>query len=143
MSRDFPRYIQIRPDELVLEHAVKKPYKAILVIDFESGNDLRTRVCDWLVSTGCRYALCWGNNCDAWEDWIDQTSVMRALDHPDAAAADEVLMTTSHANDDLSQMFWFSKNCAFVEGVDFQEVLILHVSHEDKATELLEVYRLA
>lgn len=143
MTEAPPHYIQLKPEHPTPSEVFNVPYKAILVVEAGSTDEWRTLVCNWLVSTGCQYALVWGAACEEWEDRIDETSVMFEIGRNGAYSGDAVLMTTHHKREELSEVFWFSKNCAFVDGVEFQDVLILHIAHSGRATELLKAYHFA
>jgi hypothetical protein len=57
------------------------------------------------LSQGCRYAVCVGLDCEAWEDAFDEAHMQAARDVP--ASATPPLMTTSHPEDSLSEIASF------------------------------------
>jgi hypothetical protein len=49
-------------------------------------------------------------------------------------------MTTWHDGETLESVFWFAGACAFHPTVELRDTLIVHVSHEDRETEILRLF---
>jgi hypothetical protein len=62
-----------------------------------------------LISKGLVYLCAWGPDCERVHDRFDEESVVEKL----PAETDDVLMTTSHSDESLSEALWFFLNCAF------------------------------
>ncbi|MBM3494779.1 MAG: hypothetical protein FJX72_10765 [Armatimonadetes bacterium] len=87
----------------------------------------RSEVAKRLLQAGCRYAVCGGQNCEAWHDAVDEEFVRLHVDDPDQTADAVHVMTTWHANetpDDVA--FFFVLNTNF-DDHDFDRYLVVHV----------------
>ena len=87
----------------------------------------RGEVAKRLLRAGCRYAVCGGNNCEAWHDAVDAEFVRQHGDDPEETRDAVHVMTTCHADetpDDVA--FFFVLNTNF-DVHDFNRYLVLHV----------------
>lgn len=114
------------------------PFRAAFVIDQAVDADWRDRVSEWLVRSGCLYAVAWGEACEAWHDSIDWAHLesWNFADIPD----DRSMMTTWHSDVPLSEAFWFVAVCASHPTVELERTLIVHVGPEDCAAAMLQAY---
>lgn len=117
------------------------PFKAVLVIEAELLQLWQWDVSRWLVSAGCRYLLAWGKDAGAWEESVDEAS-LEAADYEDAPE-DQLVITTSHVDEDLDEVFWFAKNRAQHPLHDLRQTLILHIADAEQRDALEERYRQA
>ncbi|NBB53314.1 hypothetical protein GVN24_34075 [Rhizobium sp. CRIBSB] len=115
-----------------------QPFRAVIVAEITVDAEWRSRVSDWLVASGCLYAVCWGIDCAAWEDSIDWSELAAAdfKDVPD----DRLVMTTAHADESLTDALWFAAWAAHHPTVELGQTLIVHVANADRASEILEAY---
>lgn len=67
-----------------------------------------------LIERGLVYLVAWGPNCREVEDDFDRAYVEWQLDRsdPNAQSASDILMTTSHPGEPLSEALWYFLNCA-------------------------------
>lgn len=114
-----------------------RPYKAVLIIESVCEPEWRHAVAEWLVRSGCEYAICWGTDCADWEDSIDWAD-LEAQDF-DISNDAHLVMTTQHEGQQLNEAFWFCGHCAAAPGQDF-EALLLHITPEERETELIAAY---
>lgn len=127
------RYVRVQDGQALPDVTDLKPFKAVLAIEDAVSPEWRNQVCDWLVESGCLYAMTWGEDCEVWHDSVDDArdTVSSVENIPD----DAVVMTTWHDDEPLEDVFWFSKFAAIHGDVDLENVLILHIGAEDKRTE--------
>jgi hypothetical protein len=79
------------------------------------------------LESGCRYAICAGENCEAWHHAIDSHFVQQHLNDPDEVWQAVHVMTTSHAGETPDEVaFFFVLNTNF-DYHDFTHYLVLHV----------------
>ena len=135
------QYLQIRPGSSLPDISVPSPFRSIVVIDENSEPEWRWLVCAWLVKVGCLYMMAWGKECERWHDSVDFAGI-EEFDYHDVPD-DKLVMTTSHEDEPLSDVFWFAKNCALHPAVELPDTLILHVSNNNKEKELLSSYNSA
>lgn len=117
-------YLHLEP-ESVLPQLHGTPFKAVIAIESDSTPSWREKVCDWLVRSGCRYAVTWGVECEAWHDEIDHAN-LEMFDYKDIPE-DDFVMTTWH-DAPLQEAFWFCGNCAVHPTVGIEKVYIVHIA---------------
>lgn len=83
--------------------------------------------------------MAWGSNCSSWDDSVDIANIkqFKSADIPE----DKFVMTTWHADEPLSEAFWFCKNCASHPVVKLKRTVVIHVAGEEQEKELLAAYR--
>ena len=87
----------------------------------------RSEVAKRLLQAGCRYAVCGGQNCEAWHHAVDEEFVRLHVDDPDQTLDAMHVMTTCHTDetpDDVA--FFFVLNTNF-DDHDFDRYLVMHV----------------
>lgn len=132
------RYVHLSPEEAPpsLAHA---PFRAVIVADVDSSQDWRERITDWLVQSGCLYALAWGKDCEKWHDSVDGAN-LREFDYGDIPD-ERFVMTTWHEREPLRETFWFAGQCAFHPTVRLKSTIIVHVSAEPREAAMLQTFR--
>lgn len=83
--------------------------------------------------------MAWGSNCSSWDDSVDIANIEQF--EFGEIPGDKFVMTTWHADEALSQVFWFSKNCAFHPAVELERTVILHISDRERESEFVASYR--
>jgi len=82
-----------------------------------------------LLECGCRYAVCGGENCEAWHDAVDEEYVAQHLDDPEDLQAATHVMTTGHKGESPDDVaFFFVLNTNF-HAHDFKCYLVLHIGN--------------
>jgi len=132
------KYLHLLPDAALPELEGLKRFKAVLVIESEVSQIWQWEVSRWLVSSGCRFLLAWGQECSAWDDAVDEANLER-FDYDDIPD-EETVMTTSHEDDDLEEVFWFAKNRAKHPVLDLNETVLIHIGDVEKRIEFEERY---
>src|SRR5690242_18095729 len=123
------RYIHLRPEEPPPSLG-PAPFRAIIVTEACSSEAWRERVTEWLVESGCLYAVTWGLDCEAWHDSVDAAN-LREFEYGDIPD-DRFVMTTWHSNEPLSEAYWFAGQCAFHPAVELERTMIIHLSDEPR-----------
>lgn len=87
----------------------------------------RSAVARALLDAGCRYAVCGGQRCEAWEAAVDVEFVTRHADASQEALDAAHVMTTSHRGESPDDVaFFFVLNTNFDEHA-FERYLVLHI----------------
>jgi hypothetical protein len=86
----------------------------------------RTAVAHGLLEAGCRYAVCAGQNCEAWENAVDLAFVEAYLDEESVQDAAHV-MTSSHDRESPDDVAFFFVLCTNFDSHDFRRYLVLHI----------------
>lgn len=81
---------------------VKEPFAYLLYSNQDDlTNDEMMSVANWLVSSGCRYAVCAGLNCSEWHDTVDTADIIRD------PTTQKLVMTTWHEDETIEDIVWF------------------------------------
>lgn len=131
-------YLQLRPGTPLPELKFPEPFRVVVVAEIEILDDWQYEVSCWLLDNGCRYAICWGIDCNGWEDNIDHASI--TFEERNQTDGDHFLMTTSHVGQSLEDAFWYAENCAFEEYLELNDVLILHISEKSDEDRLKRIF---
>ena len=130
-------YLYLQPN-VALQARFSGPFRAVVIAEQEVDEDWRKVVAEWLVGSGCLYAVAWGVDCEKWHNSIDW-AVLESFDYgniPD----DRFVMTTWHANEPMSEAFWFAENCATHPHVVLAETYIIHVAEAASMQRMLGAY---
>lgn len=117
---------------------VPGPFRAVIVTEVCASEAWRKRVTEWLVKSGCLYAMAWGLDCEAWHDSVDGAN-LSDFDYG-AIPDDRFVMTTWHSKEPLSEAFWFAGQCAFHPTVELDRTIIVHVSDEPREADMLQTF---
>ena len=131
-------YIQLQPESALPDISRLAPFRCVVVVEDVPTSDWQTKVSCWLVRSGCLYMMAWGNGCSSWDDSVDMANL--AEFNYEAIPEDRFVMTTWHKDDSMSEVFWFSKNCAHHADVDIQNTVILHISAVNRESDFRKAY---
>lgn len=132
------KYIRLQPDDVLPELDDASPFKVILIIDGETSQPWQWEVARWLVRTNCRCLMVWGLECESWEEAIEDAH-LEVFDFEEVPE-DQIIVTTSHEDEELSEVFWYCRHRARHPAHELPHTVILHVSHEIKKAELEQLY---
>jgi hypothetical protein len=90
-----------------------------------SGRESQAAVAHDLVSSGCRYVVCGGTNCEAWHDAIDDACI--TFDSSGKIVDGPLVMTTWHDGESPEEVAQFFIRCTGVGDIKFTRFLIVHV----------------
>lgn len=138
MQNKSVRYIRVHPNEPLPDISHLRPFKAIVLIAEEVPQTWQWDVSRWLVSSGCRYMMAWGPECSSWDDSVDEAN-LEAFDYGEMPES-EFIVTTYHEDEELSDVFWFSKHSAGHPFHKLANVVILHISKEEEREMLEDEY---
>jgi hypothetical protein len=124
------KYLQLQPGSMLPDISLLNPFRAIVIIEEESSPEWQSQVSNWLVTSGCLYMMAWGKDCNSWDDSMDYAN----LDQFDYGEIpdEKFVMTTWHKRERLTEVFWYSKNCAIHPTVELSNTLILHLACNSK-----------
>jgi hypothetical protein len=112
-----------------------EPFKAIVLIEEEVSQIWQWETSRWLVLSGCRFMMAWGTDCGAWAESVDE-ALLEAFNYDDVPQ-DRSVVTTSHEDEELSEVFWFAKHRARHPVHELKNMVIVHISEKDKGESLL------
>lgn len=102
-----------RPEAFALPFAADA-YACLLVAGAPADDPARADLADRLLLSGCRYAVCAGVDCVAWEYAVDDAVL--GLEFDDLLAPGTAVITTSHADEPLADVAHFVVCCTGPEG---------------------------
>lgn len=131
-------YLCVKSEEPLPDISGLKPFKAVFVIETRVSTSWRTLASQWLVRSGCLYAMAWGNECESWDDAINRAN-LELYDYSDIPE-DSFVMTTWHVDGPLTDVFRFCRHAAYHPSVNLQRTLILHISNRSREVDLLREF---
>lgn len=131
-------YIRLQSDDDLPELSEPVPFKVVLIVDEETSQPWQWDLARWLVRSNCRCVMAWGVECDSWEEAVEDAH-LEAFNY-DEVPDDQVIVTTSHADEELSDVFWYCRHRARHPVHELAHTVILHISGEIKKTEFEELY---
>jgi hypothetical protein len=87
----------------------------------------RSVVANALLQTGCRYAVCGGESCEAWHDAVDEEFVTEHLDDPVETQDAAHMLTTWHTGESPDEVAFFFVLNSNLDDHDFRRHLVIHV----------------
>jgi hypothetical protein len=126
-------YLHLLPDGSVPHLMDTTPFMAILIVDEDVSQMWLWDTSRWLVEAGCRVLLAWGKDAEVWSEAVDDAAA-EALDAD--VAEDQAVVTTSHEDEDLEELFWFARHRAAHPAITLNKTLIVHVAGSPRREEL-------
>ncbi len=133
------RYVRVQDGDSLPDVGNLKPYKAIVVVENRPSLEWQYQASEWLVGSGCLYMLAWGEDCTSWDDSVDSAN-LETFDFGDIPD-EEFVVTTWHESETLEEVFQFAKDLALHPTVKLKNVLILHVSTDNKHAKFEAMFR--
>jgi hypothetical protein len=93
-----------------------------------------------MVDAGCRYAVCGGQNCEAWHDSVDRAkfAVARVKDYSDEELDKHFIMTTWHTDETIKKVVWFAVHCTEYDDIVFRYVMVLVLGGNNRNAKTVE-----
>lgn len=130
-------YVHLSPEQSPPELTCG-PFRAMIVSDVKVSKGWRNCIAEWLVKSGCLYAIAWGVECEDWHDTVDW-AVLEEFDFGDVPD-DKFVMTTWHSDEPLSEAMWFAGQCAFHPNIELGATVILHIASEARRAETMDAF---
>lgn len=131
-------YLHIRPEASLPLISDIVPSRMVVMVEAEVSAAWQSRVSDWIVGSGCLYMMAWGYDCSTWDDAVDMANIAKF--QPAEIPENHFVITTWHADEPLSEVFWFAKNNAVHPTVALQRTVLLHIAAEQNEQSLLAAY---
>jgi hypothetical protein len=138
MQNKSVKYLQLLPDASLPELGGLHRFKAVLIIESEVSQTWQWDVCRWLVSSGCRCLLACGKDCSSWDEAVEEANLER-FDYGDIPD-EETVVTTSHEDEELEEVFWFAKSRAAHPVLDPNDTVLIHICDVNKREEFEGLY---
>jgi len=135
------RYLHLSASAPLPEIDALRPFKAVLILEQPLEEARREAICDWLVAAGCLYLMAWGVDCERWDAVIQKAS--RTPFAPREIPDEYVLISTTHAGENLTDALWFARHTAMHPCSELDQLLLLHIADRAREGELTEAYERA
>jgi hypothetical protein len=105
-----------------------RTFALLLLITEETTAEQRDAICEAIVRSGCRYAVCWGIDCEGWHDTIDESYLATC---PDFQPQDDTMIMTSwHARELVGDAVFFLLHGTNFETLRFDTYFILQIGRD-------------
>ena len=133
-----PLYVHLPPEAVPPVLPFGEPFRAVVAAEVAVSVTWMSAVSEWLVRSGCLYAMAWGPQGTNWDNAIDEAN----LEEHNFGEIPEgkFVMTTWHDNEPLEEVFWFCKNNAYHSIVALHRTLLLHISVAPTESAFLQSY---
>ena len=132
------QYIHLTPATEPPDVSALSPFKVVVIIEDIVTRERRDGISRWLVESGCLYVMARGHDSDSWQDSI-QAANATAFD-VDKIPDDQLIIATSHGDEPLDDVFWFSKYTAMHPCHTLETVLLLDLTTEGRQREMCAAY---
>jgi hypothetical protein len=136
-----PDYLHVPAEGPIPQAQEFNPFRAIVIVEQSVTPAWRIQLSDWLVASGCIYAVAWGEECHAWDESIDQASLAQHNYEP--TPDDRFVMTTWHEDETIDEAFWFAESCALHPTVELERTLIIDIAASPRRDYLIGRYEKA
>ena len=128
------KYIQLQPGSALPDISDLNTFRSVVVIEESVTPEWQAQVSNWLVQSGGLFMMAWGKECSTWDNSVDFANLetFNFENIPD----DKFVYTTWHEDEPLKEVFWFSKHSADHPEIEISSTLVLHISNQNKKTEL-------
>jgi hypothetical protein len=133
------QYLHLLPTTGLPEFSAAEPFRAVVVVDQAVEAYQRDAICRWLVETGCRYMMAWGENCADWATATEQANRAKLADEEDIPS-EQLAIATAHENEALKDVFWFAKYTAMHPCHALDKTMVLHLAATAREEELIAAY---
>ncbi len=138
--RGTVEYRRILPGTELPDLQQGKPFRAVIVLASDYKVEWQNAVSNWLIASGCRYAMAWGLHCERFHDSVDRANVDKfpGCEIPN----DHFVMTTWHVSETLESVFWFAQFSAVTtfDVRPLRHTVIIDVSTVDRSQEMFDLY---
>lgn len=123
-------------EELTQPYHLSEPFKQeayvciLLVNDLWVTDQEQGHISKQLIETGCRYAVCAGQQCSSWETAIDTAYI--STDENYSPPEETLVMTTCHENESLTDILFHGLMCAFIDYEIPTRILILFIGPNEE-----------
>jgi hypothetical protein len=135
------RYLQSVPSCKLPDLGFSHAFKAVVISESILTTTRQAEISEWLVLSGCLYMMAWGEDCRAWQVAVNLANhkAYEFAQIPDA----QLVITTAHPDEQLQNVFWYSKHTAMHPCHDLDQTVLLHLGEQSREAELSEVYNAA
>ena len=108
---------------------IQAPYACLVYSKEDVTKDEMETISNWIISSGCRYAVCAGADCSKWHDAIDWAYIASDPNYSPPEA--RFVMTSWHETETLEEIVWFWLMCTVCDDDIFENYLLLIVGESE------------
>ncbi len=117
-TRKQSTFVLLKPFDTSGLH-VDAPYACLVYATEPVTGEEMAEISEWLISSGCKYAVCGGTDCSQWHDAIDMADIEK-----DPSFA-HTIMTSWHAEETVEDIVWFWLNLTNYDDFVFENYIAL------------------
>ena len=134
-------YIQVNQTSELPDISAFSPFKAVIAIEDQFSTARREQICHWLTQMGGLYMMICGEDIELWSASIRQANIDQ--NGIDSMTADKFVMITEHENERLRNVFWHAKKYARHTHAELENLVVIHVSNENRSVDYLSIFNKA
>jgi hypothetical protein len=120
-----------KPFDPLLSEGIHAPFACLLYSNQENvTTDEMIAVANWLLASGCRYAVCAGTNCSQWHDAIVTADIDRD------PTGQSLVITSWRETESIKDIVRFWLNAIDIDDVAFENYLALFIGASNVNSEI-------
>ncbi|KQQ33565.1 hypothetical protein ASF61_10850 [Duganella sp. Leaf126] len=148
MKKNPPRYLHLAPEAALPALEALDNFKAVLVVEVDVLDTVRWDISRWLVASGCKLAMVWARDAEAWRESIDDAH-LEATDYEDLEEADLLIVSAHQAeqegqedgdSEDLDEVFWYARHRASHPAHELHDTLIVHIADAPRREDIEDAF---
>lgn len=132
------QYLRVTETSKLPDFSALRPFKVVLIGEDRLSPERQELISDWLVESGCLYAMAWGEACDEWFACIQHAN--RKPHDTELIPDKSLIITTLHADEPLPDVFWFAKYTAMHPCHALEHVVLLHIASQADQQDIPDIY---
>ena len=116
-------------------------FKAVLAIENSVSQSRQIEISQWMVEMGALYVMICGESPGSWSDSIRQANIDKV--EIATMTAEQFVMITEHETESLRNVFWHAKKYARHTHAKLENIVVIHISNENRAVDYLSIYNKA
>ncbi len=134
-------YIQITKETELPDISGFAPFKAVIAIEDPVSEAKQAQISKWLVEMGALYVMVCGEDSTTWKSSVRQANLEQT--DIETMTPDQFVMITDHEDERLRAVLWHAKKHAKHTHAKLEQIVVLHVSNENRSVDYLSIYNKA
>ncbi len=106
------------------------PYPALTWATVPTTDEQKASLCTDLIASGCRYVVCAGEECEAWEETADEVIIARERLQGEEVPDAEFVMTVSRTDETMDDVGFYFVRCTRFGKHDFTRYIVLLIGDD-------------
>ncbi|MEZ5892904.1 MAG: hypothetical protein R3C58_07145 [Parvularculaceae bacterium] len=136
-----PQYIHLKADENLPSMPLNGAFSAVVIIECDITAKWRALVSRWLVRNGCLFMMAWGRECALWDESVDYANIDQFGGK--VIPEENYVYTTWHDDEELEEVFWFSRYAAQHPVAKLENILLVDISPVARERKMIDAFESA